>query len=55
MEERRRRDGEDVEVPDKKNVGGEDKSIAEAVMFWNGKSPVINSHSTIPKLYTSTF
>jgi hypothetical protein len=30
MEERRRRDGEDVEVPDKKNVGGEDKSIAEA-------------------------
>jgi hypothetical protein len=29
MEERRRRDGEDVEVPDKKNVGGEDKSIAE--------------------------
>jgi hypothetical protein len=31
MEERRRRDGEDVEVPDKKNVGGEDKSIAEAM------------------------
>lgn len=26
-----------------------------AVMFWNGRCPVISSHRTIPKLYTSTF
>lgn len=26
-----------------------------AVMFWNGSIPVISSHRTIPKLYTSTF
>lgn len=26
-----------------------------AVMFWNGTFPVNSSHSTIPKLYTSTF
>ncbi|KAL8130222.1 hypothetical protein V2J09_019377 [Rumex salicifolius] len=31
------------------------KAACTAVMFWNGRNPVISSHRTIPKLYTSTF